>query len=777
MKKTTNIIFCILIICLTALTAIATPSDSGVKLSGVVTDQEGAVVKGAVIHVSSADGQSWAGTTGADGRYQVAGIRPGTYLIEVEAAGFSRRAQQITVSTSAASADVVLSVAGVNDEIVITSSGTPELADQASKALTVVDGQDAEHRGTYSLIDALRDVPGVRTEQLGGPGAFSKIFIRGLRVVDTSLLVDGIRVRDASDFHGSINPFLGDLMMNGADRVEVLRGSGSSLYGANAVGGVLNLVPVEGAGAPQFTLSFEGGSLGTFREQAQVSGGVKDRLGYSVSATRLDVNNGVTGLDVYRNTSVLAHGLYHINDSMSVRATFLATHGFGLVDDSPFPIGPAGNAFGFALGAGPVVGFIDQQANPDSFRYATMLVGSVVFSHQVNNFFNYSVSYQGVSTSTRFDNGPDQSTLAKQLLIPEFPGITDLDGRIDTLNATGNIAAGRHNLITAGLEYEHESLTQDFSSPFFSNPRTTDRQSSLAVFGQDQVTLGRLQLLASVRTEGFTINNPESVPGITGIPVKRALIGDGAVAYMLPSSGTKFRAHVGNSFRAPSLSERFSFFQGQRIGNPFLRPERGISVDGGIDQSLFHNHLRLGATYFYQRLQEVIVSTALFQQLNSKGALSRGLETSLTAAPYRGLEINASYTFTNSQTVVPVDTFLFGTGIIPGGASIQSFSIPRHAFSLDVNQALRSGFNLNLNLYHASEHTFSLFDPVFFSEVIFPFKSYTNVGARVSYSRHLSEKLESTFYVTVNNIGNETIFTEGFRNPGRTAYAGVKFHF
>ncbi|MGH9831268.1 MAG: TonB-dependent receptor plug domain-containing protein, partial [Blastocatellia bacterium] len=292
------------------------------------------------------------------------------------------------------------------------------------------------------------------------------------------------------------------------------------------------------------------------------------------------------------------------------------------------------------------------------------------------------------------------------------------------------MVAGRHDLVTGGIEYERESFTQSFSSPSFSTPRTTDRQSSLAVFGQDRLSLlqDRLQLLAAVRTEGFAIRNPQSVPGISDVPVKRALTGDASISYLFRGPDTKLRAHVGNSFRAPSLSERFTDFEGRRIGNPFLRPERGISVDGGVDQTLFRNKLRLSATYFYDRLQQVIVSTELFKQTNSLGALSRGLETSLSAAPGWGLSMTAAYTFTNSAQALPDATLRSDDVLLPAGTLVQSFSIPRHLFSFDVNKAIKRGFNLNFGVYSTSGHNFTLFDPLFFSQVLFGFRGYTTLA-------------------------------------------------
>jgi outer membrane cobalamin receptor len=752
----------------------------GSAIHGRITDPSGALIAAATVNLSSRESVVSSCLSDSKGAYAFSGLHAGSYLVEIKMPGFR---SQVTVLTLTGGEDreldVALQVAGIDDQVVVTATGTSQSGDEASKSITIVNSKDMERRDSLALTDALRDVPGVRVEQLGGPGAFSKIFIRGMRVVDTSLLIDGIRVRDASDFRGSINPYVGDLLINNLDRIEVLRGSGSSLYGTGAVGGVINLVPADGAGRPRFDLAFEGGSLGTLREQARVAGGVGTRFGYSFSGARLDVNDGVHGDEVYRNTSAAAHAHYNITPNIGIRATFSFAHGFGRLTDSPFPIGPPGNEFGFATGNGPVTGFVENEVNPDSFRFATLIAGSVAFSHQVNSTYNYSVAFQSVSTRSLFSNGPDQSQIAKQLGIFEFTGDTHLDGRINTLNWTSNISAGRHNLVTAGLEWERESFTQAFSSPSFSTPRTTDRQSSIAIFGQDQLTLlqGRLQLLAAVRSQGFDVDNPESVPAIQGISIKRSLTGDGSVAYAIRSSGTKLRSHVGNSFRAPSLSERFTIFNGVRIGNPFLRPERGLSVDGGVDQRLFRDRLQLSATYFYNRLQEIITATDGLQEINSRGALSRGLELSFDASPRAGLDLKAAYTYANSAQILPASTLRFDNVILPAGASVRSFSVPRHSFSFEANQSFRRGFNLNFDLYAVSKHLFPLFDPVFFSEVLFDFDAYTRASIGASYTRTVGENKQLTFSARFNNIANAKIFEEGFRAPGHTATGGIRYRF
>lgn len=175
-----------------------------------------------------------------------------------------------------------------------------------------------------------------------------------------------------------------------------------------------------------------------------------------------------------------------------------------------------------------------------------------------------------------------------------------------------NLRFGKSNLVTAGFEFENETLFQRFMSAFGTPAGTTDRQRTFAFFAQDQLTLldGRLQISLGARQQLYRIRAADRPGFLSSIRPANSLTGDGAVAYFIPSTGTKLRAHIGNGFRAASLFERFGdgVFQNipTRFGDPTLRAEQSIGVDGGMDQRLANNKLLMGFTYFYTRLQRVI---------------------------------------------------------------------------------------------------------------------------------------------------------------------------
>ena len=164
----------------------------------------------------------------------------------------------------------------------------------------------AKDSGTRRILHrrSIANDCGTPVSATGGTGAPTSLKTRGLRNEDTAILIDGQRLRDVAAPQGDATGLLSDLIFTNVDRLEVLRGSGSSLYGTNAIGGVVNILTDEGGGRTRGSLLTEGGSLGLFRGRAQVAGGInEDRVAYSVGVAHLNVAHGVDGDDAARNTS------------------------------------------------------------------------------------------------------------------------------------------------------------------------------------------------------------------------------------------------------------------------------------------------------------------------------------------------------------------------------------------------------------------------------------------------------------------------------------------
>lgn len=799
---------------LTPLLALATPAIAQTSsLTGRVTDPQGAVVANASVTVYERDNRVRGGVvTDERGTFRFERLAPGEYILEAQADGFARFSQTVRVTQGeTATVSATLDVAGVNSEVVVTASGTAQPVDEVSKAVTTIGADEIEKRDEITIAEALRRTPGVRVRENNGPGSLTTITTRGLRNEDTAILIDGLRFRDAGTTQGDASSLLSDLLVINTERLEVLRGSGSSLYGSNAIGGVVNILTDQGGGETRGELQLEGGSLGLFRGRAKVAGGAyDDRLRYSAGAAHLNVSNGVDGNNAARNTSGQGFLQYNFTPSLSLTGRVFAGDAFSQLNSSPFaapgfalpPIGTSVRAVPLSLNeqrrvesvGRPLTAanyarndatFIPALDDPDSQRAGRFLSGAVTFAQRLSDQASYRVSYQRVASSRLFTDGPGGLRFP-----PTFSNSTDIDGRIDTVNARADFQLGRFNLITAGYEFEREtysSLARD------DNPDLTRRtnnfisvtQRSNAFFAQDQLRLldDRLQLSAAFRVQAFTLSEPEFRGGTSRLSnldfaaPPTAYTGDGSVSYFFRSTNTKLRGHVGNGYRAPALFERYgSSFSGNTFspfGDPRLRPDRSIAFDAGLDQSFANNRVRFSATYFYTRLQEVIVfgssadvppETDPFGRsggyFNTGGGLARGGEFSVTAQPTRTTDFAVSYTYTNSdQLRQPVAGF------------VRTLGISNHLFTVFANQRIGQRVDVTFDLFAASDYGIN-----FGRLYIFDGPVKADLGA--SYTLPLNDDRRSLrFYGKVDNLFDRVNFEGGFRTPGATLIGGTTFRF
>jgi outer membrane receptor protein involved in Fe transport len=245
------------------------------SLHGVVLDASGRPVPHARVTIFARYRQQRI-TAAADGegRYAVDALAAGDYLIEADASGLTRRVgAAITIGDGdAATLDLKLEVAEVRTEVIVTASGGAQTTDEIAKAVDTLDAAELKKNADYSVTESLNSIPGIHAQTLGGPGAYTQILTRGLRPQDTAVTFDGLRFRDAGTTQGDATPFLEDLMLLGTDRIEAMRGTGSSIYGSNATGGVVNLVSDTGGAPLHGEIRAEGGGLGMMRGVARWAG-------------------------------------------------------------------------------------------------------------------------------------------------------------------------------------------------------------------------------------------------------------------------------------------------------------------------------------------------------------------------------------------------------------------------------------------------------------------------------------------------------------------------
>jgi outer membrane receptor protein involved in Fe transport len=301
---------------------------------------------------------------------------------------------------------------------------------------------------------------------------------------------------------------------------------------------------------------------------------------------------------------------------------------------------------------------------------------------------------------------------------------------------------------------------------------------------------GRLLFSGGFRAQFFQVDNPVFIPsasspyqGIAFSSPPAAYTGDGSAAYFLRSTNTKFRAHVGRGYRAPSLYERFgssfdSLFGYTNYGDPRLAPEHSNAFDGGVDQTFAQGRARLSATYFYTRLEDTIAfgplpSTDPYGRifggyLNSKGGISRGGEVSARFSPIHSMDVTAAYTYVNAIERAPIY-----------GDVLRTFVIPRNQFSATVSERLGKRMLLTFDTLDAGNYL----EPVSgdfittFTTRVYRFDGLRRINAGASYRIPLGEYRAIRFYVRGENLGGQNYYESGFQTPGRTGVGGMQWEF
>ena len=779
------------------------------SLSGRVLDPDDAVVVDARLRLFDRNSSELRKTRSeSDGTYAFRRLPEGDYILEGESAAAALAgSQEITIRGSEVQ-DLRLMVSGSNVEVVVTASSTPLTLHEVAKALDVVDSEQIGLRNEFSLSEAIRSIPGLRIQQLRGPGSLVTVQTRGLRNHDTAVLLDGLRFRDAAGPKGDATAFYSTMSLVNTDRVEFLRGSGSSLYGSHAIGGVMNVSSHQGGGRPHGELRAEGGGLGMLRGVGRLGGGLSDdRFTYSGGISHVNVTRGYRRASPHHNTSARGFAKHSFSSGLSLSGRVWGSDASVALTESPtfteaitanFP--GTGNVparalpvaqlalfeQGLPFEAGDAT-FIPAQTDPDQRQVSSFLATAVALQHQLTPDSSYRLAYQLVDTNRSFQDGP----AGPSPYDPAFGNESRFDGQIHTFQARADHRAGVRNLVSVGYEFEDErylNFNTD-QSPAPAESRIDIDQASHAVFAQDQIRLleGSLHLSLSGRAQYFDPGSPifsgttspyEETPVATP---GSAYTGDLSVAYFLRSSQTKVRAHAGNAFRAPSLYERFggsfSSYSGSFSywGDPRLDPEKSVAVDAGVDQWLYGSKVRLSGTFFYTDLQQTVIfdfanfpSDDPFGRFGgyrtSGGGVARGVEFSSQVTPTASTSVRSAYTFTNSDSRTPtIGTDFFQ---IPG--------LSEHVFSASATQWIRRRFNVTFDLFAVSDYVQSPFGALGRK---LQFAGPVKADIVLRYDFPVSDTRNLELYGKVENVFDGEYYEDGFGSPGAWVIGGARFVF
>ncbi len=673
-------------------------------------------------------------------------------------------------------------------EFVTISADTNQSPEEVSKTVNVIDGQEMRDRADFSLVESLRSVPGFRVQQLGGFGRTANIKSRGLRNQDTAILIDGIRFRDASSISGDASAFLSDITLTSVSKVEVLRGSGSSLYGTNAIGGTVDFQTPRPRTGWHGNLSGALGDYGLGRFRGNLSKGMLDgKFGFTLGLSRTAYTKGIDGDDRADNTNLQSRVELNPFSKTNISARLFVSDAYVKLNSSPDTLGTLPTSNAAIIEARPGVTFAFDANDPDNRQRSSFYNGQVVLTQAITSELVFEGVYSGIKTTRKNENG---------ILGAGFQSAARsvFEGTIQTAGAKLRWTPARSNSLSVGYEFESEKFRNDGFTPSGSgNFSTVAKQSSNTLFVQDLASFlrGRLQFAGSFRTQFFDLstpsfsraNGPYQTLDLQSPPT--AYVFDGSVSYYIEGSKTKLRSHIGNGYRVPSLYERFGTFYSSfssafvALGDPDLKPEKTIAFDAGIDQRAFADRAVFSAVYFYTKLDRTIgygnvvpdigtTTRPYGGYLNTKGGIARGGEFSANVKATRSTDFKVSYTFTNSDQRTPQVT---------GNPSIETLGIPKHQFTAVATQRFKD-FWVNLDFLATSDYLAPIFSNSTFGTYVYRFDGNRRADLTAGFTFKMRrDKLNLRLFGTIENLFDYEYYENGFRTAGRNGRIGLSFGF
>ncbi len=521
------------------------------------------------------------------------------------------------------------------ESMVVTATRTETLSENIPSSVTVITSEDIERKGQISVYDVLKDVPGLALKQCGGPGQWTSVRMRGGQDRHIKLLINGSAVGDQAT---GITPHY-DLwnMLNTDDieRIEVIRGAQSALYGSDAVSGVINIITKKGKGKPKFFLKAIGGSMDTWKTSGGVNGS-QGKTSYNIVASHNEAG-GVLPNDKSEDDSVAA------------------TFGYDLTEDTDFNLSLQYSDTMVNTGQSSSSTWKNYD-DPHAYRYGKLFFSNLDFSQQLTSFWEQKISL-GYDHIEKEGDDRDDGILDATDNIKDSYKKSEYVTITKKLYWQNNFFLGEADTLTAGFEYEGVDMDRDYQTAY-STKIYGDSIDTKSLYLQNQILLFEKALSFNL---GGRFDDHSAFGSHTTYNV--------GVSYLLRASGTKLKATYGTGFAAPSI---FNLYDPD-YGTPELDPEESKSWDVGFEQKFFGEKAIFEATYFHNDFEDLIAYDSVTKHyLNRETAKSYGVETALTVFPLDSISMSLSYTYTDGEedgkdlANVPKDDWKFNLTYSPG---------------------------------------------------------------------------------------------------------------
>ncbi|MBL8201227.1 MAG: TonB-dependent receptor [Chromatiales bacterium] len=650
----------------------------------------------------------------------------------------------LCLSVALAAGAVTSTVTGeeIRDTLVVTASRIPIPLVAAGSSVTVIDREQIEARQSVFAVDLLQDVPGFAVSRSGGIGSQTQVRVRGAEANQLLVLIDGI---EANDPAGNDEFAFQDLTTWDVERIEVVRGPQSALWGSDALAGVVNVITRQPTGEFSAGGFAEAGAHDTYSAGGRLSGQVMGaRAGFSLS--RIDSNGSNSSRtgdedDGYENTTATLTLAGSPSDSVDLGF-------FGRYTDTTKAFDTTDFGTGFPADSGD-----EADVGLGYFRAGgtlRLLEG------------RWTQSLRAAWTTTDTDNTNDFGSA----------GTTAADKYGLYYQTTWQFTPGRSegtgNSVTLALDHEQQEFRQrgdvvviDPDDPTQDLDPNQDQEmdTTAAVLELLLTPFERMSLSLSGRYD----RNSD----FDDVATFRA-----TTSWTVESTRTRLRAAYGTGQKSPTFVDRYGFFANQFAGNPDLEPETSRGWEAGVEQPLWDDRVSLSATYFREDLEDEINAfafdpdTFLFTAENLDGKSERrGVEVSARARVTDTLRLSGSYTYTDATQPDALT-----------GEDVREIRRPRHTASINGDWRLsdgKTGLNVNLTYVGDQADTFFEVSPPFGTQTV-NLDSYYLASIAASY--RLTE--QASIYARVENLLDEDYENVyGYNTPGIGAYAGLRLTF
>lgn len=601
-------------------------------------------------------------------------------------------------------------------QIVVTADRYEEPVCNVGSSTSVIYGEDIEEKGDVTVLDVLRGVPGITVVQTGGLGSYTSVFIRGAESYHTLVMIDGVEMNDPMSATRTFD--WAHLLVDDIEKIEIVRGPQSTLYGSDAIGGVINIITKKGKEKPIIGAILEGGSYSTFKESVYSSGAYK-KGDYSVSLTHIDSNGFSRAKD-------------GIEDDDYTNTTFTGKVGVDLLEKL---------RWGLTWRYLDAKTELDDGAFDDDPNYIADTVdfsGKTGIEHTVKDWWRYELNFSWLDSRNDYRDPVDT-----------FEPLEDTKAWYDGLNLKGDwqntIEIGDISTVVGGVEYQEEegegysrmsSSFGEFVSEF--SKKTVD---TLGLYIQDTLRLWERLII----TLGTRYEDHQAFGNHTDYKAW--------VSYTLPKIRTHLKGSIGTGFKAPSLFQLYSIY-----GSTELEPEEVESYDIGFEQPFFEDRLTLGATYFHNDFKDLIDwDDNLWKYRNISKALTEGMEAELDWLVVPQLSIGTTYTYLETEDRT--------TGK-------QLDRRPMHTYGLGISWYPTERYIIRMDLTYIGER--KDIDYTRFPYEQITLDGYTKVDLSIHYKINPSFEI---FGRIENLLDEEYEEVYGYQSARLSGYGGLKVEF